>query len=402
MITVGARHFHDEEARAAASACAWPYPSRSLVRVLTRRLPAPLPQVTALTLALALAGCAGTAPSSHPASRPAVHRASGRAGPGLAASQAASPVASSPNITLAFAGDVNFAGRTARLLADPATAFGPISSVLGSADLTMVNLETAVTTKGVPQPKTYHFRTTGTAFTAIRAAGIDLVTMANNHVLDYGQVGLAHTLAAAKAARFPYVGIGVNARAAWAPYLTTIKGTRIAIIGVSQVAELASSWVATGTRPGEANSINVRRTLAAVRAARKLARVVIVFMHWGTEGQACPDPEQLALAPRLAAAGASIIIGAHAHMLQGSGWLGHTFVAYGMGNFLWWEHSYSTATGVLRLTLGPGGPLTAAFVPAVVSSTGRPVADHGARARRAKARYARLRSCTGLSARPPS
>jgi poly-gamma-glutamate capsule biosynthesis protein CapA/YwtB (metallophosphatase superfamily) len=198
------------------------------------------------------------------------------------------------------------------------------------------------------------------------------------------------------------VGIGVNARAAWAPYLTTIKGTRIAIIGVSQVAELASSWVATRTRPGEANAINVRRTLAAVRAARKLARVVIVFMHWGTEGQACPDANQLSLAPRLAAAGASIIIGAHAHVLQGSGWLGRTFVAYGMGNFLWWEHSYSTATGVLKLTLRPGAPLTARFVPAVVSSTGRPVADHGARARRAAASYARLRSCTGLSARPPS
>jgi poly-gamma-glutamate capsule biosynthesis protein CapA/YwtB (metallophosphatase superfamily) len=364
-------------------------------RVLARRVLAP-------PLVVALAGCAVSAPASHPASHPAAHPAPARSRAVSGASHGASPGAASPDITLAFAGDVNFAGRTARLLKDPATAFGPISSVLSSADLTAVNLETAVTSRGAPQPKTYHFRTTGQAFSAIRAAGIDLVTMANNHVLDYGQVGLAHTLAAAKAARFPYVGIGVNAHAAWAPYLTTIKGTRIAIIGVSQVAELASSWVATSTRPGEANAINVPRTLAAVRAARKLAGVVIVFMHWGTEGQACPDAQQLSLAPRLAAAGASIIIGAHAHVLQGSGWLGHTFVAYGMGNFLWWEHSYSTATGVLKLTLRPDTPLTARFVPAVVSSTGRPVADHGAMARRAAARYARLRSCTGLSARPPS
>jgi poly-gamma-glutamate synthesis protein (capsule biosynthesis protein) len=273
--------------------------------------------------------------------------------------------------------------------------------VLGSADFTAVNLETAVTSRGTPQPKQFHFRTTGKAFSAIRAAGIDLVTMANNHVLDYGQTGLRDTLAAAKAARFPYVGIGMNARAAWAPYITTIKGTRIAIIGVSQVTELASSWVATRHRPGEANSINTRRTLAAVRAARKHADVVIVFMHWGTEGQACPDVNQRALAPRLARAGASIIIGAHAHTLQGSGWLGHTFVAYGMGNFLWWERSYSTATGVLKLTLRPHGrPLRATFLPAVVSATGQPVPLHGARARRAARSYASLRSCTGLSARP--
>ncbi len=303
-------------------------------------------------------------------------------------------------VTLAFAGDVNFADRTARLLHDPATAFGPITSVLKAADFTALNLETSVTSRGTPQPKTYHFRTTPLAFTALRDAGVDLVTMANNHVLDYGQTGLADTLAAAQAARFPYVGIGTDAAAAWAPYVTTINGTKIAIIGVSQVAELAPSWVATRTRPGEANAINLTRTLAAVRAARRLASIVIVFMHWGTEGQACPDPNQLALAPKLATAGASIIIGAHAHVLQASGWLGHTFVAYGMGNFLWWEHSYSTATGVLELTLHPHGPLTARFVPAVVSKTGQPLVLHGARARQAAAHYASLRACSNLSARP--
>ena len=235
--------------------------------------------------------------------------------------------------------------------------------MLRSADFTAVNLETPVTSRGRPQPKTYHFATTPGAFTALRDAGVDLVTIANNHILDYGQTGLADTLAAARAAHFPFVGAGVNAAAAWAPYVTTINGTKIAIVGVSQVAELASSWVATARRPGEANAINLGQTLAAVRAAKRHARIVIVFMHWGTEGMACPDQNQLSLAPKLAAAGASIIIGAHAHVLQGSGWLGHTFVAYGMGNFLWWENSYSTATGVLKLTLHPHAPLSSAVHP---------------------------------------
>jgi poly-gamma-glutamate synthesis protein (capsule biosynthesis protein) len=311
-------------------------------------------------------------------------------------------VAASGDITLAFAGDVHFAGRVARLLKNPATTFGPITSVLKSADLTAVNLETPVTSRGQPQPKTYHFATTPSAFTALRDAGVDLITMANNHILDYGPTGLADTLAAAKAAHFPYVGAGVNTAAAWAPYVTRINGTKIAIVGVSQVAELASSWVATASRPGEANAINLGQTLASVRAAKRLARIVIVFMHWGTEGMACPDQNQLSLAPKLAAAGASIIIGAHAHMLQGSGWLGHTFVAFGMGNFLWWENSYSRATGVLKLTLRPHAPLTARLIPAVVSRTGQPIADQGAAGRRALAHYASLRICAGLSARPPA
>ena len=350
--------------------------------------------VTASALMVLIAACSASAPARH-----APEAAADRASPVV---KHRHPVAASGDITLAFAGDVHFAGRIARLLKDPATTFGPIISVLKAADFTAVNLETPVTSRGQPQPKTYHFATTPGAFTALRDAGVDLVTMANNHILDYGQTGLADTLAAAKAAHFPYVGAGVNAAAAWAPYVTTINGTKIAIVGVSQVAELASSWVATAHRPGEANAINLGQTLAAVRAAKRLARIVVVFMHWGTEGMACPDQNQLSLAPKLAAAGASIIIGAHAHMLQGSGWLGHTFVAYGMGNFLWWEHSYSTATGVLKLTLHRHAPLTARFIPAVVSGTGQPIVDQSAVARRDLAHYASLRARTGLSASPPA
>jgi hypothetical protein len=353
-----------------------------------------LPIVAASALSVLTAACSASAPA-----RRAAAASTDRAGPVV---KHRPTVATSDDMTLAFAGDVHFAGRVARLLKHPGTTFGPIASVLRSADFTAVNLETPVTTRGQPQPKTYHFATTPSSFTALRDAGVGLVTMANNHILDYGQVGLADTLAAAKAAHFPHVGAGVNATAAWAPYVTRIKGTKIAIIGVSQVAELASSWVATANRPGEANAINLGETLAAVRAAKRLARIVIVFMHWGTEGMACPDKNQLSLASELAAAGASIIIGAHAHMLQGSGWLGHTFVAFGMGNFLWWENSYSTATGVLKLTLHPHAPLTARFIPAVVSSTGQPIVDQRAASRRALAHYASLRTCARLSARPPA
>jgi poly-gamma-glutamate capsule biosynthesis protein CapA/YwtB (metallophosphatase superfamily) len=137
-----------------------------------------------------------------------------------------------------------------------------------------------------------------------------------------------------------------------------------------------------------------------VRSAQRQASVVIVFMHWGTEAEACPDPAQLSLASELAAAGASIIVGARAHMLQGSGWLGRAFVAYGPGNFLWWERSYSAATGVLELTLHQHVPLTARFIPATVSGTGQPIAHRGAAAQQAVARYASRRTCTELAPQP--
>src|ERR1022692_5328533 len=214
----------------------------------------------------------GSGHRSASAVRGAAHPSASRVS--VVASPAATPGSAGigrSTITLAFAGEVHFPGRTTQLLRHPATAFGPISSLLRSADLTLVNLETAVTSRGQPQPKYYHFRTRPAAFTALRDAGIDVANMANNHVLDYGRVGLADTMAAARAAHFPVLGIGADAAAAWKPYLVTIKGVRIAFLGVSQVAELASSWVATSTRSGEANSINLHRTLPAVRAARNSA-----------------------------------------------------------------------------------------------------------------------------------
>jgi hypothetical protein len=87
---------------------------------------------------------------------------------------APSPVAPQP-ITLAFAGDVHFMERTLDLLSDPSTAFGPVSSVLQTADVAMVNLETAVTDRGTEEPKTYHFRAPASSLAAVRAAGVDVV-----------------------------------------------------------------------------------------------------------------------------------------------------------------------------------------------------------------------------------
>jgi poly-gamma-glutamate synthesis protein (capsule biosynthesis protein) len=315
--------------------------------------------------------------------------------------------ASTGTVTLEFAGDVHFTGRTRQLLNGPSSAFGPIASVLSDADVTAVNLETAVTSRGEPQPKRFHFKAPPAAFEAVRGAGIDMVTLANNHILDYGRVGLTDTLAAARAAHFPTVGAGTDASAAWAPWMTTVRGTRIAYLGVSDVQELASSWIATPTRSGEAIANNLARTLDAVKAAKKRADVVVVFMHWGTEGDSCPDSSQKALASKLSKAGATIIIGSHVHTLQASGWLGKTFVAYGMGNFLWYIASWSTETGVLRLTLNttPSGtlsstPLTARLIPAVVSGTGQPVVVTGDKGKSILNRYASLRACAGLTAEP--
>ncbi|WP_157746569.1 CapA family protein [Micromonospora inositola] len=323
--------------------------------------------------------------------------------PARSAPVAASPAQAGPaEITLDFAGDVHFADRTAGLLGNPATAFGSISSTLSDADLAMVNLETAVTTRGTPEPKEFHFRAPTSAYDAVRAAGIDVVSIANNHTLDYGRVGLSDTLGAARASGVPAVGAGVNAAAAYAPWITEIRGTSLAFLAFSQVSELWSSWKATDSQAGIAMTRDLSRAVAAVRAARQQADVVVVYVHWGVEGESCPPDEAREFAGAMAEAGADIVVGTHAHLLLGDGWLGRTFVQYGLGNFLWWrDDAYSNDTGVLRVTLHGPTVVRTELVPALISRrTGQPQLADAEDAARISHEYASLRACTGLAATP--
>jgi poly-gamma-glutamate synthesis protein (capsule biosynthesis protein) len=313
-----------------------------------------------------------------------------------------SPPPTPQTITVAFGGDVHFEGRVLSLLTDdPATTFGPISRVLRAADLAMVNLETAVTRRGTPEPKEYTFRAPATAFDALTAAGIDVVSLANNHGVDFGQVGLADTLDAAHSAGFPLVGAGVDAGAAHRPWITTVKGIRIAVLGYTQVNTFPSTWVATDSRPGLAYALsNAQIETAAddVRAAREQADVVIVYLHWGGEREPCPRDLQRRTAEELADAGATIVVGAHPHIPQGAGWLDDTYVAYSLGNFLWYSNTSHPDTGVLRVTLTAASVTGVEFLPATIHPTlGQPIPAEGAEADRIRAKVEGLRDCTGLA-----
>jgi hypothetical protein len=306
-------------------------------------------------------------------------------------------------VTIAFGGDVHFEGAVAaRLAADPATTLGPIARVLRRADLAVVNLETAITERGTPAPKDFTFRAPPSALTALEEAGVDVATMANNHGQDFGVVGLRDSLAAARAAGFPVVGVGRDAEEAYRAHLVTVNGQRIAVIGATQVLDsnLAAAWTAGDDKPGMASAYEEERLLAAVRAARQAADTVVVDLHWGRELVGCPIDRQRALAPKLVAAGADVVVGSHAHILLGGGYLRGAYIHYGLGNFVFYSRGGQTAqSGVLLLTT-QGRAITASrWVPAVISG-GIPIPLEGAAATRAVDAWRSLRRCTGLSARP--
>jgi len=308
--------------------------------------------------------------------------------------------------TVAFGGDVHFEGQLrVRLDADPDTAFGPVAEHLRGADLAMVNLETAVTAGGTPAPKQFVFRAPPAAFRAVRSAGVDVVTMANNHGMDYGEAGLRDSVAAARQAGLPAVGIGGDAAEAYRPYTATVKGNKVAVIGATQVLddELIQAWTATDTKAGLASAKDVPRLVRAVREARESADIVIVNLHWGQELNSCATPVQRDLAGRLIAAGADAVVGSHAHVLQAGGFRDGGYVHYGLGNFLFYNSGGRTAqSGVLTLTFA-GGKATkvtkADWAPAVISG-GIPQPLTGAPAQQARSEWEALRRCADVTAAP--
>jgi hypothetical protein len=311
---------------------------------------------------------------------------------------------SGKSVTLGFGGDVHFAGAVGqRLTQNPSTALGPTPSQLfAGTQWTMVNLESAITDGICPEPqsKPYLFYAPASAVTALKSANISVVTEANDHGFDCGAQGLSQNTTIASHAGYPIIGIGNNAAQAFTPYRITLDGQRIAVIAATQVIadNLVSTWTASSTQPGVASAIDPTELVREVQQVRRTADTVIVYVHWGTETQSCPNPQQEPLAQQLVKAGADIVIGADAHVLLGGGYLGSAYVDYGLGNFAFYDNNPpETDSGSLIITAEGRTISSVVFRPATILG-GLPQPLTGAPATAAVQSWNAARSCTNLSA----
>lgn len=335
-----------------------------------------------------------TASSVSPAPSPS---ASATAGGTTITTQGSTPlaVATDPNqatITLAFGGDVQAHGSAGRI---NTVGLGEAGAVLAKADLAMVNLETVVVedqTGLVPQPKTYTFATGPQILTSLKDAGVDVVTAANNHAMDFGATGLERMLTVKATSPVPIVGMGKDDTDAWAPWTTEVKGRKVTVFGATDVLDDTLDWKAGPGKPGLAkvkDTDGFGKLLAGVRQARQQdpGGVVVVYLHSGIELHRCPTLRQQATDRALAEAGANVVIGSHAHILQPATTIGDTAVEYGMGNFVFPAVSrQTTATGVLTVTVPGEGPATMAFEPARITN-GLPVLLTGSQKEQAVAEW---------------
>ncbi len=249
---------------------------------------------------------------------------------------------SGQTVSLAFVGDVLLGSTVARLLEDHGYAYPyqHIKEQLLTPDVTLANLETPITDRGEPADKQYAYRSAPQVLPAFKEAGFDVVNLANNHILDYGEVGLLDTLQHLDDAGISYVGAGKNGQDAHTPIYLEHNGIRIAVLGYSHVVPTVD-WKArdmserepTG-HAGVASTYDYTRPVQSIERASERADLVIVLAHWGEEREELPEDAQVDLAHRYIDAGADLVVGSHPHVLQSMESYKGKWIAYSLGNFI--------------------------------------------------------------------
>lgn len=244
----------------------------------------------------------------------------------------------------------------------------PLLAQMRDVDILVANNEFPFTDRGTPtEDKTFTFRADTNTVSYLEDMGVDVAVLANNHIYDFGEVGLLDTLDTLMNAGIPQVGAGRNLEEASAPLYFIVNDMKIAVVAATQIERLDNPDTkgATENSAGVFRCWNPDKLYQIVAEAKENSDFVIVYIHWGTENQAELDWAQLEQAPKIAEAGADLIIGDHPHCLQGITYFGDTPVIYSMGNF--WFNSKTLDTGMVKVTIGQQGLESFQFLPAIQS-----------------------------------
>ena len=263
----------------------------------------------------------------------------------IAAGQEALPPASEH--TLLFVGDIMLSrGVGRRMVAenDFTYPFQLIRENLAAADLTFANLECPVSDQGKEKGHLYSFRADPKVIEGLLSAGIDVVSVANNHMYDWGPEALLDTVRRLREAGIRPVGAGSNDLEAHYPQLVQIGDLRLAFLTYVEIQPQYAT--AAPGKPGVA-WLEPERVLADIRFARPLADLVIVSPHWGVEYATKPTRAQVDLAHKIIDAGADLIVGTHPHVIQQVEEYNGRWIAYSLGNFIFDQKARGTNRGLM-------------------------------------------------------
>ena len=278
---------------------------------------------------------------------------------------------SQDTVTLLFAGDILMDDHYAVMSTyqnrgnDINQAFDQgLLEQMRNADIFMINNEFTFTSRGTPTVnKKFTFRANPGNVSMYEEMGVDIVSVANNHIYDYGEISLLDTLDTLEQAEIPYVGAGRNLQEAMTPVYYITNGMKIAFVSATQIERnsVPDTKEATQDSAGVLRCMNPDNLLLVIEEAKKNSDYVILYIHWGTESQEAIDWLQEQQAPIYAQAGVDLIIGDHPHCLQKMDSVEGVPVIYSLGNF--WFNSRTQNSCVVKVALRAGEMESFQFIP---------------------------------------
>ncbi|MBO5858256.1 MAG: CapA family protein [Clostridia bacterium] len=235
---------------------------------------------------------------------------------------------------------------------------------LRASDVLLINNEFSVGTRGEPlSGKTWTFQASPESLQIHKDLGADIVSLANNHVYDYGKIGFYDTLAHLEEAGIPYVGAGKDLDEARQAQYFIVNGVKIGIIAASRAEKVYFTPVATEESGGIMGTYESTDFLEAIKEADAQCDILIVNVHWGTENSVKLETAQKTMAREYIDAGADAVIGGHTHCVQGMEFYNGKPIAYSIGNF--WFSSYTLDSCVVTLRIDGNMNVETRFLPLI-------------------------------------
>lgn len=230
------------------------------------------------------------------------------------------------------------------------------------ADIMMVNEEFPFSTRGAAiEDKQYTFRTDPSYISIFGELGVDIVSLANNHILDYGTDPLLDSITTLDAAGIAHVGAGATIADAKELSVIEKNGTNFGFLSASRVWP-DTSWSASSTKPGVFGTYDASALLTEIETAKEQCDYLVVYVHWGIEYQEYPQDYQRTLAKSYIEAGADAVIGAHSHCLQGIEFFDGKPVFYSLGNYIFGMNTDKAAC--VEIVCGSDGSVSYRLLPA--------------------------------------
>ena len=279
------------------------------------------------------------------------------------------PLATDENsIALDFVGDIMLSRNVARDLGKrnlPYTyPFDATASMLQAADIAFANLECPISGRGEPLEKKYLFNAAPESVAGLVSAGFDVVSIANNHILDYGTVAMEDTIRILTENGIAGAGITTN-DAPQTPVILERKGIRVGFLAYADHKTpyaFAKEFLPFETAPAKAEKGLIARDIAALKPN---VDIVVVSLHWGIEYEEEPNERQIDLAHFVIDQGAQILAGHHPHVQQDAVWYNGGLIIYSMGNFVFdqWSRPETRESRLYTVIVGKDGPRHAQYRP---------------------------------------